>query len=359
MIEVEHLSKVYRDTPAIADVTFRVEAGEILGFLGPNGAGKTTTMRILTGYLPASSGTARIAGYDVHEDSMAVRQRIGYLPESPPLYGEMTVEGFLDFVARLKGVPAGDRPNRVNSAIARCNLAERRTSLIRKLSKGFKQRVGIAQAIVHDPPAIILDEPTVGLDPRQIIEVRNLIKQLAGQHTIILSTHILPEVSMTCDRVAIINRGRIVATNTPDNLLSQLAAGTGYEYELEIAGELPTILACLDKVPGVESVTPLSPAPRSSSASSSDRQVIKVTCQGGVEAGHEIATALVSANLGLYEMRRSRASLEDVFLELTMEEAPPTPMPRDEAIASESSPKASDDSPPTPEATSTDDQNSV
>ncbi len=359
MIEVEHLSKVYRDTPAIADVTFQVEAGEILGFLGPNGAGKTTTMRILTGYLPASSGTARIAGYDVHEDSMAVRQRIGYLPESPPLYGEMTVEGFLDFVARLKGVPAGDRPNRVNSAIARCNLVERRTSLIRKLSKGFKQRVGIAQAIVHDPPAIILDEPTVGLDPRQIIEVRNLIKQLAGQHTIILSTHILPEVSMTCDRVAIINRGRIVATNTPDSLLSQLAAGMGYEYELEIAGELPTILACLDNVPGVESVTPLPSVAHPSSASSSDRQVLKVTCQSGVEAGREIATALVSANLGLYEMRRSRASLEDVFLELTMEEAPPTPMPGDEAIVSESSPEASDNSPPTPEATPADDQNSV
>ncbi|WP_448561696.1 ABC transporter ATP-binding protein [Trichothermofontia sp.] len=326
MIEVEHLSKVYRDTPAIADVTFQVEAGEILGFLGPNGAGKTTTMRILTGYLPASSGTARIAGYDVHEDSMSVRQRIGYLPESPPLYGEMTVEGFLDFVARLKGVPAGDRSAQVNSAIARCNLEERRTSLICKLSKGFKQRVGIAQAIVHDPPAIILDEPTVGLDPRQIIEVRNLIKQLAGQHTIILSTHILPEVSMTCDRVAIINCGRIVATDTPDNLLAQLARGTGYEYELEIAGELPTILDCLGTVPGVASITPLTPV--------ANRHVVKVTCQSGVEAGREIATALVTANLGLYEMRRSRASLEDVFLELTTEEAPPTPSV-DAAIAAE------------------------
>ncbi len=349
MIEVEHLSKVYRDTPAIADVTFQVEAGEILGFLGPNGAGKTTTMRILTGYLPASSGTARIAGYDVHEDSMAVRQRIGYLPESPPLYGEMTVESFLDFVARLKGVSAGDRPTQVNSAIVRCNLEERRTSLIRKLSKGFKQRVGIAQAIVHDPPAIILDEPTVGLDPRQIIEVRNLIKQLAGQHTIILSTHILPEVSMTCDRVAIINRGRIVATNTPDNLLSQLAAGTGYEYELEIAGELPTILTCLGSVSGVESVTSLTPV--------AERQVVKVICQTGVEAGRDLASALVTANLGLYEMRRSRASLEDVFLELTMEEAPPTPMPVDEAIGQGPAPEPSEDSPPATEAAPTDDLN--
>jgi len=221
MITVEHLSKVYGSTPAITDVTFSVEPGEILGFLGPNGAGKTTTMRILTGYLPATSGTATIAGFDVHEDSMAVRQRIGYLPETPPLYPDMTVEGFLHFVARLKGVPAGDRPQRVESSLQRCNLLEQRNTLIRKLSKGFRQRVGIAQAIVHDPPVIVLDEPTVGLDPRQIIDVRNLIKSLAGDHTIILSTHILPEVSMTCSRVAIINRGRIVAINRPDRLMEE------------------------------------------------------------------------------------------------------------------------------------------
>ena len=222
MIEVEHLSKIYGSTAAIQDVTFRVEPGEILGFLGPNGAGKTTTMRILTGYLPATSGSARIANYEVHADSMAVRQRIGYLPETPPLYREMTVESFLHFVGRIKGVSAGDRPQRVESALKRCNLLEKRAILIRKLSKGFRQRVGIAQAIVHDPPAIILDEPTVGLDPRQIIEVRNLIKSLSGEHTIILSTHILPEVSMTCNRVAIINQGQIVATDTPDNLMARL-----------------------------------------------------------------------------------------------------------------------------------------
>lgn len=223
MIEVEHLSKIYGSNQGIQDITFSVEPGEIMGFLGPNGAGKTTTMRILAGYLPATSGTARVAGYEVHNQSLAVRQRIGYLPETPPLYPEMTVEGFLYFVARLKGVPAGDRAVRVKAAIERCNLEEKRGVLIRKLSKGFRQRVGIAQAIVHDPPAIILDEPTVGLDPRQIIEVRNLIKSLAGSHTIILSTHILPEVSMTCNRVTIVNRGKVVATNTPEHLEASLA----------------------------------------------------------------------------------------------------------------------------------------
>ncbi|MBD2541485.1 ABC transporter ATP-binding protein, partial [Coleofasciculus sp. FACHB-SPT36] len=252
MIEVENLSKIYGATPAIQDVTFNVEPGEILGFLGPNGAGKTTTMRILAGYLPASSGTARIAGYDVHEDLMAVRRRIGYLPETPPLYPDMSVEGFLHFVARLKGVPGRDRKSQVNSAMERCNLTEKRKVLIHKLSKGFRQRVGIAQAIVHDPPAIILDEPTVGLDPRQIIEVRNLIKSLAGSHTIILSTHILPEVSMTCSRVAIINRGRLVATNSPENLVAQLAGGSG--YELEIDGDVEAVQQMLLVLPGVRFV---------------------------------------------------------------------------------------------------------
>lgn len=313
MIEVEQLSKIYGSTPAIADVTFKVEPGEIVGFLGPNGAGKTTTMRILTGYIPATSGTARIAGYDVHEDSMAVRQRIGYLPETPPLYPDMTVEGFLHFVARIKGVTAGDRAGKVNWAIKRCNLQEKRQVLIRKLSKGFRQRVGIAQAIVHDPPAIILDEPTVGLDPRQIIEVRNLIKSLAGSHTIILSTHILPEVSMTCNRVTIINRGKVVATNTPEGLMAQLAEGSG--YELEIDGNGDTAVERLRNIPGVSRVEPIAV-----SNLGENRAAIRVVSAAGSEPGREIAAALVSAGVGLYEMRRTRASLEDVFLELTTKE---------------------------------------
>lgn len=315
MIEVEHLSKTYGTTAAIQDVTFAVEPGEILGFLGPNGAGKTTTMRILSGYLPATAGTARVAGYEVHEQSMAVRQRIGYLPETPPLYTDMTVEGFLHFVARIKGVNAGDRARNVDLALDKTSLSDRRTTLIRKLSKGYRQRVGIAQAIVHDPPVIILDEPTVGLDPRQIIEVRHLIKNLAGDHTVILSTHILPEVSMTCNRVAIINNGRIVATNTPASLMTQLNSGTG--YELEVEGETRRIQAQLQGVTGVKAVEVLSadlPA---------DRCKVKVSAQPNTElSGRELAAAIVGAGLGLFEMRRIQASLEDVFLQLTTEEAP-------------------------------------
>ncbi len=317
MIEVEHLSKIYGSTPAIQDVTFNVEPGEILGFLGPNGAGKTTTMRILAGYLPASSGSVQIAGYDVHEDSMAVRRRIGYLPETPPLYPEMTVEGFLHFVARIKGVPAGDRPLKVKSAMERCNLTDKRKVLIRKLSKGFRQRVGIAQAIVHDPPAIILDEPTVGLDPRQIIDVRNLIKSLAGEHTIILSTHILPEVSMTCSRVAIINRGRIVATNSPQNLLAQLVGGSG--YELEVDGDAVELQKLLQILPGIcmVEIVPTDDLPLG-------RSLIRIVSAPGAEPGRDIAAVTIGAGLGIHELRRTRGTLEDVFLELTTQELPIT-----------------------------------
>lgn len=313
MIEVEHLSKLYGSTAAIQDVTFSVEQGEILGFLGPNGAGKTTTMRILTGYLPATTGTARIAGFDVHENSMAVRQRIGYLPETPPLYPDMTVEGFLHFVARIKGVVAGDRPQRVENAVKRCNLLEKRQVLIRKLSKGFRQRVGIAQAIVHDPPAIILDEPTVGLDPRQIIDVRHLIKSLAGEHTIILSTHILPEVSMTCSRVAIINRGQVVATNTPEQLMAELAGEAG--YELEVEGAISQLANRLQSLPAVKAVE-LVP----DDALADNHHKLRLSLAAGADPGREIAAVVVGSGLGLYEMRRIRVSLEDVFLELTTEE---------------------------------------
>ncbi len=314
MIEVDHLSKIYGSTPAITDVSFKVEQGEILGFLGPNGAGKTTTMRILAGYLPATNGTARIAGYDVHENSLAVRQKIGYLPETPPLYPEMTVSSFLYFVARIKGVPAGDRNNRVQAAIERCNLEDKRHVIIRKLSKGYRQRVGIAQAIVHDPPAIILDEPTVGLDPRQIIEVRNLIKSLAGSHTIILSTHILPEVSMTCSRVAIINRGKIVAINTPENLMAQLTGGSG--YELEIEGDIGLAKQVLQNVSGVGLVESM----HLSTPLQDNRTAIRVISQPGAEPGRDIASSLVRAGFAVYEMRRVLATLEDVFLQLTTEE---------------------------------------
>ncbi len=310
MIEVEHLSKIYGKTTAIKDVHFTVKSGEILGFLGPNGAGKTTTMRILAGYLPASAGTAKIAGYDVHEQSMAVRRRIGYLPENPPLYPDMTVQEFLQFVAKIKGVSRRNRKNKVAFAIERCQLTEKTQTVIRKLSKGYRQRVGIAQAIVHEPPVIILDEPTVGLDPRQITEVRNLIKSLAGKHTIILSTHILPEVSMTCDRVVIINRGEVVATNTPIELIDSL--GSGYDYHVELEGDLANILPLLEAISGINSIK---------QQNQDSRVILEINCHSGAEPGKDIANIIVNQGLSLYEMRRSSPSLEDVFLELTTEES--------------------------------------
>ncbi len=301
MIEVEHLRKTYGSFTAIHDLSFRVEAGEILGFLGPNGAGKTSSMRIITGYMPATEGTARVAGFDVSTEAMAVRQRVGYLPETPPLYRDMTVEGYLHFVAAIKGVVAGDRIAAVNRAINRCNLEEKRTSLIWKLSKGFKQRVGIAQAIVHEPPVIVLDEPTVGLDPKQINDVRQLIKSLAGDHTIILSTHILPEVSMTCDRVVIINRGQVAAMGTP----AELTQVRQQAYELELTGEEATIRSVL---------APFSLL-RCEAAAAGTWQA-----QVQTDAGQALAAAIVNAGLGLQEMRRTQASLEDIFLQLITQE---------------------------------------
>lgn len=311
IIEVEHLSKVYGSKVAIEDIDFSVAAGEIIGFLGPNGAGKTTTMRILAGYLPATAGTARIAGYDVHRDSLKVRRNIGYLPETPPLYTDMTVKGFLHFVAKIKGIPSGDRLAKVDSAIQRCQLEDKTRITIGKLSKGYRQRVGIASAIVHEPPVIILDEPTVGLDPLQIIEVGNLIKSLAGEHTIILSTHILPEVSMTCDRVTIINRGKVITTDTPSGLREQLASNSG--YEVEIAGDQSGIFTLLSQISGVTGVKysqKLVPP-------NSDRRIIEITCNSSSEPGKDIAATIIQQGLSLYEMRRIRPSLEDVFLQLT------------------------------------------
>jgi ABC-2 type transport system ATP-binding protein len=310
MIEVEHLSKIYGSTAAIEDVTFTVQSGDILGFLGPNGAGKTTTMRILAGYLPATTGTAKIAGVEVHEDSMAVRQKIGYLPEVPPLYPDMTVEGYLKFVAEIKGISRTDRAKRVDYALERCNLSDRRKSLIRKLSKGYRQRVGIAQAIVHDPPVIILDEPTVGLDPKQIIDVRNLIKSLAGDHTVILSTHILSEVKHTCNQVAIINQGKIIAAGTPDILARQTSQQT--VYELNIDGTIEQAKAALEPVNEVASIEL-----NAKIDGQSDRTHLCVVSNSEEDIGRKLSEALIRQNIGIYEIRRNQTTLEDVFLELT------------------------------------------
>ncbi|MCG3161108.1 MAG: Vitamin B12 import ATP-binding protein BtuD [Acidobacteria bacterium] len=315
MIEVEHLVKSYGQARAVNDISFKVEKGEILGFLGPNGAGKTTTMRILTGYLPATGGTARIAGFDVFEQSMEVRKRIGYLPETPPLYPEMTVSDYLAFVARIKGVAAGDVPNRVAEAMRMANLTERKDELIKRLSRGFKQRVGIAQAIVHNPDVVILDEPTVGLDPNQIKEVRHLIKGLAGEHTIILSTHILPEVEMTCDRVVIINKGRIAAIDTTENLTTQLKGGE--RVRLQVKGSADSLRDTLAAIEGVKNVEVNS----AEHGLEADGLVnAEIESESGTDLRARIASRIVGGGFDLLELRAVNLSLEDIFMQLTTEE---------------------------------------
>lgn len=320
-IEVEHLNKVYGSTVAIENMNFSVDAGEIIGFLGPNGAGKTTTMRILAGYLPATSGVAKIAGYDVHRHSMQVRRCIGYLPEIPPLYPDMSVKQYLNFVAKIKGIGSGDRHRRVYNAMVNCQLIDREDIKIRKLSKGYRQRVGIAQAIVHEPPVIILDEPTVGLDPRQIIEVRNLIKSLAGKHTIVLSTHILPEASMICDRVTIINQGKVVTTNTPKDLQTQIETSSGYEVEISGNVNIKEVVALLQNIPGVIQTISHGRQRNNCSNKSTGNYLLKITSHPMATPGKDIAKLIVQQGLELHELRRIRLSLEDIFLELTTEES--------------------------------------
>jgi ABC-2 type transport system ATP-binding protein len=312
LIEVQNLTKAYGPVTAVDHVSFTVNKGEILGFLGPNGAGKTTTMRILTGFMPASSGTARVAGFDVSTDSLEVRRHIGYLPEAPPLYPDMAVETYLDFVLRIKNVPAEQRRACVADALEKTNLGDKRTQLIKRLSRGYKQRVGLAQALVHDPDVIVLDEPTVGLDPKQIIEVRHLIKGLAGTHTIILSTHILPEVSMTCDRVVIINKGKIAAVDTPQNLTSQLKSGQRIQIEVH-APEKP-LQDLLGQIPGVSRVQV--------DASRADGHMLAIVeAAPGKDIRSLIAAKVIEKRWELYELRGVSMSLEDIFLELTTDDA--------------------------------------
>lgn len=305
MITVEHLYKDYGSFRALNDVSFQVEQGEIVGFLGPNGAGKTTTMRILTGYMPPTAGRATVAGFDVFEESLEVRRRIGYLPESVPLYAEMTVRAYLDYMAALRRV--SNRSRAVERAMEACHIADRADSLIGRLSKGLRQRVGLAQAIVHDPQVLILDEPTIGLDPRQIIEVRELIKELGQDHTVILSSHILPEVSQTCNRVLIINNGQIVAEGTPDELTTRLQRSE--RVLVRIAGADGEAMQVLREVEGVLDVRP------------QGEGVFEVACQPGVERRPALARAIVRRGWDLLELRNVGMSLEDIFLKLTTDEA--------------------------------------
>ena len=254
MIEVQHLTKRYGGVTAVNDVSFRVEKGEILGFLGPNGAGKTTTMRVLTGYIPATEGRALVAGFDVFDQPIEAKRRTGYLPETPPLYPDMTVQEYLLFVSKIKGVPSKERRGRVEQVMKRTYTADMANRACGKLSKGYRQRVGLAQALIHNPEVLILDEPTAGLDPKQINETRKLIKELAGDHTIVLSTHILPEVSQTCQRVVIINKGKVVAIDTPDNLTERLRGAATLFVQVE--GDEAAASAALAAVPGVTRVNP-------------------------------------------------------------------------------------------------------
>lgn len=309
MIEVDGLTKYYGDHKAIDGISFQVHAGEILGFLGPNAAGKTTTMRILTGFLPASSGTARVAGFDVVRQSLQVRKNIGYLPETVPLYTDMTVRDYLDFMSRIRGLSGKRKSQRISYVMDVCHVSDVAGTLIGKLSKGYRQRVGLAQALISDPPVLVLDEPTVGLDPKQIIETRQLIKQLGREHTIILSTHILPEVSMTCHRVVIINEGKVVAVDTPDNLTRRLKGAE--RIEMEVRGPREAVQKCLSGVPGVTHVE---------AAERGDVHRYYVESEVNRDVREHLAAAIVNNGWGLLQLRSVGMSLEEIFLKLTTSE---------------------------------------
>jgi ABC-2 type transport system ATP-binding protein len=303
MIQVDNLTKRYGPVTAIHDVSFSVDKGRIVGFLGPNGAGKSTTMKILSCFMPATGGTARVAGYDVFSQSLEVRRRIGYLPENAPLYPDLSVAAYLDFVAEIKGVGRAARRGRVADVMERCFVTDVQNRLIGKLSKGYRQRVGLAQALLGDPEVLILDEPTIGLDPRQIAEIRALIRSLAGQHTVILSTHILPEVSMVCDGVIIINGGRIVAQGTESELVQQ--AFPSARIELRVAGA-PDLAGAVATIPGVLSVAPLT------ARDGSVGVLVETTRERDVRP--DLVRLVTGRGWTLQELHQVGMSLEEVFI---------------------------------------------
>jgi gliding motility-associated transport system ATP-binding protein len=312
MITVQDLTRKYAHTTAVDHISFSVDKGQIVGFLGPNGAGKTTTMRMLTCFLPPTSGTASVAGFDVLEQSLEVRRRIGYLPETPPLYPEMETAEYLRFVGRLKGLRGAELEKRVDYVCGRCAVADVKKKLLGKLSKGYRQRVGLAQAILHNPDVLILDEPTAGLDPKQINETRDLIKDLAGEHTIILSTHILPEVEQTCEHVIIINRGRVVATDSVANL--QGRARDAEIVVLEVAGrgaplDPADVQQRLERVAGVSRVQIKNQF--------DSRAVFETESRRGELTRGDLARAVIESGWDLNELRPAAMSLEEIFLQLT------------------------------------------
>ena len=306
MIEVRELTKNYGPYRAVDRLTFSVKKGEVVGFLGPNGAGKTTTMKIITGFMPPSGGSAHVGGFDVFENPIEVKKQIGYLPETPPVYGEMSVEAYLRFVAKLKGVEKAKLKAYVERAIEKTDLGTVRNRLIRNLSKGYRQRVGISQALVSDPQVLILDEPTVGLDPRQVAEVRKLIKDLAGEHTIVLSTHILPEVQATCERIIIINRGKIVAEDSLSGLSRRMQGSS--RVHVRVQNVKPAILQDLKTTAGVTALHELGSG------------VIELDTDGTADITPRLAEKVVVSGCGLLELREEKVNLEDVFLKLTTSE---------------------------------------
>jgi ABC-2 type transport system ATP-binding protein len=314
MIEVQNLTKQYGPVTAVSEVSFRVEAGEILGFLGPNGAGKTTTMRIITGYMPATEGTVVVAGYDVFEKPLEAKRRTGYLPETPPLYPDMTVREYLQFVARIKGVARREINSRVDESMKRARIADMAGRHCAKLSKGYRQRVGLAQAIIHNPDVLILDEPTAGLDPKQRVETRQLIRDLGGSHTIVLSSHILSEIADSCQRVVIINKGKVVAVDTPANLTLRLK-GSDTMY-LQVAAPGPDVEAALAAIGGVMrvGVTP----------KADGLLDVEVDSEPNRDIRRELASAVVSRGWGLLELRPMSMGLEDIYLKLTEDDAAAT-----------------------------------
>ncbi len=319
MIEVEDLTKNYGTLEALKGVSFRIDKGEVVGFLGPNGAGKTTTMRILTCFMPATSGRATVAGYDVFKESLGVRRHIGYLPENVPLYSEMTVTGYLRYISKIKGIPRNKRAERLEVALESCSLTERRNQIVGQLSKGYRQRVGLAQALIHEPDVIILDEPTAGLDPRQIIEIRELIKELGKEHTIILSTHILPEASMTCERVLVISNGRItgdvrlaegriVFVDTGDAEATEF--GDTKTLYLEVAGPAEAVETALAQIPNVSSI-------ERQDLDQSINPIFHLNYGLESDIRPEIASTIVQNGWNLLEMRPVQMTLEEIFLRLT------------------------------------------
>ena len=317
MIKVEGLTKRYARTVAVDNISFEVEKGGIVGFLGPNGAGKTTTMRVLTCFLPPTSGSVSVAGFDVLENPLEVKKRIGYLPETPPLYPEMEVREYLTFVGRLKGIASAEVPRRVDEVMERCAVGDVRDKLIGKLSKGYRQRVGLAQAIIHNPEVLILDEPTSGLDPKQIIDARELIRSLSGDHTIILSTHILSEIENSCDKVIIISRGKLVATDTVANLTNRLRGSEAVGVEVGGAPNESEVRAKLEQVPGVSRVM--------LKDSKDSRHIYEVESLQGRTVRADLARAVVNAGWSLNELHAVGLSLETIFLQLTASESKSAP----------------------------------